>query len=134
MNLDSLSVFSLVQLIWADAVKRSAGHVTSREMAELTGIPNSTWSKLMIGSKTLKPSIKTFMLLACYLNKLKPPLETESGFVIPADWAALQALDEAYRQSIEMSASDAMAELRKIRVRESELIEIMFDIANNPRL
>ena len=134
MSLDKLSVFVLVQLIWADETKRSSGYVTSRDMAKLTGIANSTWHKLMAGSGTLKPSTKTFMLLACYLSKKNPPLETEDGFVVPCDWAALQALDEAYRRSKSMSASDAMTELKKLRIRESELIEIIFDIANNPQL
>lgn len=133
MNLDSLSVFVLVRLIWADAIKRSGGHVTSREMAKLTGITNSTWHKLMAGSETLRPAAKTFMLLACYLNRIKPPLETEDGFTIPADWNALQALDEAYRRHGAMSAADAMIELKKIRRREDELIEIISDIERNQR-
>lgn len=133
MSLESLSVFNLVQLIWADAMKRSEGHLTSRKMAKLTGIANSTWHKLMTGTGALKPSPKTYMLLAAYLNKSKPPLETEDGFVIPCDWDALQSLDEAYRRSGAMSASEAMAELKKLRDRESELISIIFDIANSPQ-
>ena len=131
MRLESLSVFRLVQLIWADAMKRSEGHRTSREMAKLTGIANSTWHKLMAGSGSLRPATRTYMLLADYLSKLKPPLETEDGFIIPCDWEALQALDEAYRRSGIMSAADAIAELRAIRLRESELIEIIFDSGNS---
>ena len=133
MSLESLSVFTLVRLIWADAMKRSASHLTSREMAGLTGITNSTWHKLMAGSETLRPAAKTFMLLACYLNRIKPPLETEDGFIIPTDWNKLQALDEAYRRHGAMSAADAMIELKKIRRREDELIEIISDIERNQR-
>ena len=131
MNLDNLSVFSLVQLIWADAVKRSSGHVTTREMAKLTGIANSTWHKLMAGGSKLRPSQRTYMSLSDYLRKLRPPLMTESGFEIPCDWAALQALDEAYRRSGTMTASEAMIELKEIRQREADLIEIIVGIANN---
>ena len=133
MNLDKLSVFHLVQLIWADETKRSSGYVTSRDMANRTGIAHSTWHKLLAGSSTLKPAPKTYMLLACYLSKKKPSLETEDGFLIPTDWATLQALDEAYRKSGTMSATEAVAELKKLRARESELIEIIVDKANNPR-
>ena len=133
MSLETLSVFHLVQLIWTDAMKRSSGHLTSRGMGQLTGIPNSTWHKLVAGNGTLRPAPKTYMLLADYLSKLKPPLMTESGFIIPCDWDALQALDEAYRRSGTMSAADAMAELRELRSRETELLEIIFDSANNPQ-
>lgn len=133
MNLDNLSVFSLVQLIWCDAVKRSGSHLTSRDMAKLTGIANSTWHKLMTGSGALRPATRTYMLLADYLSKLKPSLKTEDGFTIPCDWDALVALDEAYRRTGIMSAADAMAELKELRQRESELIEIIFDIGNSPQ-
>ena len=133
MNLDNLSVFALVQLIWTDAVKRSGGHLTSRDMAKLTGIANSTWHKLMTGSGALRPATRTYMLLADYLSKLKPSLETEDGLVIPCEWDTLVALDEAYRRTGIMSAADAMAELKELRQRESELIEIIFDIGNNPQ-
>ena len=133
MSLDTLSVFHLVQLLWANAMKRSSGHLTSREMAKLTGIANSTWHKLIAGNGTLRPAPKTYMLLADYLSKLKPPLMTVDGFIVPCDWDALQALDEAYRRSGAMSAADAMAELRELRSRETELLEIIFDSANNPQ-
>lgn len=133
MNLDKLSVFHLVQLIWADETKRSSGYVTSREMAKLTGIANSTWHKLMAGSANLRPSQRTYMLLADYLSKVKPPLATEDGFEIPCDWALLQALDEVYRRSGTMTVSEAMIELKELRQREAELIEIIVDIANNPQ-
>lgn len=133
MNLDNLSVFSLVQLIWADAVKRSGGHLTSRDMAGLTSIANSTWHKLMTGSGALRPATRTYMLLADYLSKLKPPLETEGGFIIPCQWDVLVALDEAYRRTGAMSAADAMVELKELRQRETELIEIIFDTGHNPQ-
>ena len=101
-------------------------------MAKLTGIANSTWHKLMAGG-TLKPATRTYMLLADYLSKLKPPLGTEDGFEIPCQWDALVALDEAYRRSGVMSAADAMTELKELRLRETALLEIIFDIANNPQ-
>ena len=132
MSLDTLSVFHLVQLIWTDAMKRSSGHMTSREMGKLTGIPNSTWHKLIAGNGTLRPSARTYMLLADYLSKVKPPLVTESGFIIPCNWETLQALDEAYRRSGTMNAADAMAELRELRSRETELLEIIFDSTSSP--
>ena len=107
--------------------------MTSREMAGLTGIANSTWHKLMTGSGALRPATRTYMLLADYLSKLKPSLETEDGLVIPCEWDALVSLDEAYRRAGVMSAVDAMIELKELRQRESELIEIIFDIGNNPQ-
>ena len=73
------------------------------------------------------------MLLADYLSKLKPSLETEDGLTIPCEWDALVALDEAYRRSGTMSAADAMVELKELRQRETELIEIIFDTGHNPQ-
>jgi hypothetical protein len=130
-ELQPLSVFDLAQLIWADAMARDGGHLTNRDMAKLTGIPRATWSKLMVGPRDIQPSPKTFMVLSAYLSTLKPPLKTESGFVVNQTWETLQSMDALYRRSHQMSPADAMAELQKLRRREQELLAIILESASD---
>ena len=115
-------------LIFEDAKLRAGGtHLSNQRVADIVGMPKSSWNKLLTGSRETRPTEKTFVCLANYLATLNPPLQGRNGIPYKnVSWSELMRLDAMSREASGLTKREAYDELMALKERERDLLKIIY--------